>query len=261
MIENKKPFKAGKYLASAILAGCVAAFAGLGHAGTGGGNSEATKMNTPSIQRSASATETKTSPSTKATWHGVTLGEWTQRWWRWWMSIPFGVGPTNDHTGAQCGINQSGPVWFIGGPLGQTFERNCTIPKGKAILSPIVDFVNDYPCPAPPVFEPAPGQTLENFLTTSVTPIIDGVIEPSADFDGKPLHLRRITSQLFSFTGAPDLVSLDPCITGSPQLGVSDGLFVLIEPPSTGEHVLHIHSVLPAFGLSSDGTYHLTIGN
>jgi hypothetical protein len=175
------------------------------------------------------------------------------------MSIPLGVGPSNDATGAQCGINQTGPVWLIGGPLGSTFERSCTIPKGKAILAPIADFINDYPCPAPPPFEPAPGTSLEDFLITGVTPIIDGVTVHTAELDGRTLLERRVTTGLFSFTGAVDLVALDPCVTGSPQVGVSDGYFIFIEPPSVGEHLLHIHSELPSFGFSSDGTYHLNI--
>ena len=191
-------------------------------------------------------------------WHGAAQAEWTQRWWQWWMSIPLGVSPTNDTEGAQCGINQSEPVWFIGGPLFGTFTRSCTIPKGKAILSPIVDYINDYPCRLDPAFKPAPGQTLENFLITGVTPIIDGFTVHTAELDGRTLHERRITTDLFSFTGAADLVALDTCVTGSPQLGVSDGYFIFIEPLSVGQHTLHIHSELPGSS-PSDGTYNLTI--
>ena len=107
-------------------------------------------------------------------WRGATQAEWTQRFWQWYMSIPVGVGPLNDTDGTQCGINQNGSVWFIGGPVGSTFTRSCTIPKGKAILAPILNYINDYPCPDP-TFQPASGQTLEDFLVTGVTPIIDGV--------------------------------------------------------------------------------------
>jgi hypothetical protein len=150
-------------------------------------------------------------------------------------------------------------VWFIGGALGGTFSYSCTIPKGKAILSPIVDFNNDYPCPYP--FEPAKGETLEDFLTTGVTPILDGVTVHTAELDGKPLKERRITSTLFSFIGAADLAApeTDPCVTGSPQVGVSDGYFLFIEPLSVGHHILHIHSEIPSWNLSNDGTYDLNI--
>lgn len=260
-MKNNKKFFGRKFLNSATAA--VVIIAGLGFGNTATSGSFIRQSNT-GLARPLNATsiakQTQVNPtSTRSTWRGATFAEWTQRWWRWWMSIPLGVGPTNDKTGAQCGINQSGLVWFIGGPLGNTFERSCNIPKGKAILSPITDFINDYPCPAPPVFEPAAGQTLEDFLISGVVPIIDGVTVHTAELDGKPLHEHRITTGLFSFTGASDLVALDPCVTGSPQLGVSDGYFIFINPLPVGQHILHIHSELPAFGFSSDGTYHLNI--
>jgi len=241
---------------------CILAASGSGNAASTGGilAQQANTGLTNTLRGASTSTSADVnSSSSRVTWHGATRAEWTQRWWQWWMSIPLGVGPTNDATGAQCGINQSGPVWFIGGPLGSMFERSCTIPKGKAILAPIVDFINDYPCPAPPSFEPAPGQTLEDFLITGVTPIVDGVTVHTAELDKRPLRELRITTGLLSFTGAVDLISLDPCVTGSPQVGVSDGYFIFIEPLSAGAHDLHIHSEFPAWGLSSDGTYHLNI--
>jgi hypothetical protein len=212
--------------------------------------------------------------SNRFKWHGAPRAIWTERWWRWAMSIPWNVSPWMDADGTQCGINQSGDVWFLGGPLGQNFTRSCTIPVGQAILSPIVDFLNDYPCPPPsddnaPSFEPDPGQTLEAFLIDGsadhsdvypgVKSIIDGFTVHTAELDGKPLPVLRIATGLLSFTAASDLVTNDTCVTGSPQLGVSDGYFVFIEPLPVGEHKLRIQSKHPGWGLVSDGTYILTI--
>jgi hypothetical protein len=166
-----------------------------------------------------------------------------------------------DPDGTQCGINQEGPVWFLAGPLGSTFERSCTIPAGKAILSPIVGFLNDYPCPDP-AFQPASGQTLEDFLRTGVAGFIDAVTQAQADLDGVSLQVQRITAGLFAFTGAADLVALDTCITGSPQLGVSDGYFLFIQPLSPGAHTLSIHSTIAPSGSPptvTNATFHLTI--
>ena len=173
------------------------------------------------------------------------------------MSIPKSVNPSDEAGGANCEINQQGPVWFLGGPLGSSFTRSCTIPAGKAILSPIVTFINDYPCPDP-TFQPAPGQSLDDFLRIGVAPILDSVTLATAEFDRKPLKVRRVVTKLFSFTGAASLVPFDSCITGSPQLGVSDGFFVFIEPPEPGEHILKIDSVSPFTG-TSQGTYNLKI--
>ena len=187
---------------------------------------------------------------------GASLAKWTQRFWNRFMSIPVNVGPATDKTGIQCAINQAGPVWFLGAPLGGTNTLSCTIPAGKVILAPAVTFINDYPCPDPS-FEPAPGQTLEDFLTLGVTPLIDS-FSVAVELDGKPLKVSRVTAGLQSFTGAKDIVSIDPCVTGSPQLGVADGQYAVIRPLSPGLHILHIHIDSPFFG-SSDNTFRLTV--
>jgi hypothetical protein len=188
---------------------------------------------------------------------GVSLAEWTQRFWIRFMSIPANVNPATDKTGLNCGINQSGPVWFLGAPLGGTNTLSCTIPAGKVILAPAVTFINDYPCPDPS-FEPAPGQTLEDFLVQGVIPVIDSFTS-TVELDGKPVKLRRVTTGLVSFSGARDLApSIDVCVTGSPQLGVVDGQYAMISPLSPGLRILHVHIDSPIIG-SSDNTFHLTI--
>ena len=47
-------------------------------------------------------------------------------------------------------------------------------------------------------------------------------------------------------------------MTGSPQLGVSDGYFITIEPLSPGNHVLQINSVSPIMG-TTNATFNLKI--
>lgn len=251
--RNQSVFLKNLWIA-AFAAGIIMGAVNLGHAGTDG-----TAGGTHKVEAMRGNPSPGQRKSSGQVWHGATQAEWTQRFWQWYMTIPLGVGPANDATGAQCAINQSGPVWFIGAPLGSTFTRSCTIPKGKAILAPIINFINDYPCPDP-TFQPAPNQTLEDFLIAGTTPIIDGVTVHVAELDGRALPDQRITAGLFSFTGAADLApSFDPCVTGSPQLGVTDGYFLFIDPPSVGQHTLHIQSELPSWGLSTDGTFILTI--
>jgi hypothetical protein len=187
--------------------------------------------------------------------HGASFAEWTQRFWKWSMSIPLNVGPATDKTGINCGINQSGPVWFLAAPLGGSNTLSCTIPAGKVILAPAVTYLNDYPCPDTS-FEPAPGQTLEDFLTQGATAYIDN-FTASVQLDGNPLPVYRVTAGLQSFTGAKDLAAIDACVTGSPQLGVADGQYVLIGRLSPGLHVLRVQVASPSG--DSDTTFRLTI--
>ncbi len=206
--------------------------------------------------RSASPFASATQGDARTVVLGVSFAEWTQRFWDRFMSIPLEVGPATDKTGINCGINQSGPVWFLGAPLEGTNTLSCTIPAGMMILAPAVTFFNDYPCPDPS-FQPAPGQTLEDFLTQGVTPFIDS-FSFAVELDGQALKVHRVTAKLQSFTGAEDIVTIDACVTGSPQLGVADGQYVMIGPLSPGLHTLHIHVNSQSNG-SADNTFRLTI--
>jgi hypothetical protein len=189
-------------------------------------------------------------------WHDETRAALTQASWRWLFSIPPGVTPNEDTTGVNCGINQQGRHWFLGGPVGSVFSRECVIPLGRAIVVPVFAFINDYPCPDPN-FKPPAGQSLEEFLQVGVAPFIDGVTLAEARLDGRALRVRRITTDLFGFTAAAGLNAFDPCVTGSPQVGVSDGYWVFIDPLPRGDHVLVLRSV-SGFG-TTEGTYTLRI--
>jgi hypothetical protein len=102
---------------------------------------------------------------------GLSYQQWGAKWWQWVLSIPASINPILDTTGANCDVDQSGPVWFLaGGP--PIAERNCTIPAGKMIFFPIINLINDYPCldlsPTPParrripIFSLVPGNRLSS---------------------------------------------------------------------------------------------------
>jgi hypothetical protein len=189
--------------------------------------------------------------------NGNTLAALTIQFWRWFYSIPLDVNPVMDTSGANCGINQAGDFWFLAGP-GGTFEETCTIPAGTTIVSGVNEFLDDYPCPPSIPQQPAPGQSLENFLLIDAATYIDPISQPAAKLDGKSLTVQRVKTQIFSFTAPADLVGFDECVTGSPQLAVSDGYFVFIQPLKRGKHVLVLTSV-NADGGHNLGTVHLNI--
>ncbi len=222
-------------------------------AGTSG--TAGVRMLTPSgLGASSSAGTTRGDAGARI--HGLTLAQWAEAFWSRFMSIPLNVSSATDKTGTHCGINQSGPVWFLAAPLGGNNTLSCTIPAGKVIFAPAVTFMNDYPCPDPN-FEPASGQTLEAFLTQGASDIVNSFTF-AMTLDGRPVKVRRATSSLQSFTAAKDLVASDPCVTGSPQLGVADGQYAVIGPLSPGSHTLHVLSNSPLIG-TSDNTFNLTI--
>ena len=77
---------------------------------------------------------------------GRTYSEWSAEWWQWALSLPADGSPLFDT--ADCNTGQSGPVFFLGGkfcPTGGTCDftnvkRRCTVPVGKAIHFPILNF-------------------------------------------------------------------------------------------------------------------------
>src|SRR5262249_40889155 len=73
---------------------------------------------------------------------GMSYGQWTVAYWQWALGIPFAQNPwANDPTGVFAGVNQTGPVWFLGGTLGGSAERTLSIPLGKYIFMPINQWI------------------------------------------------------------------------------------------------------------------------
>jgi hypothetical protein len=197
------------------------------------------------------------------------------KFWEWALTIPFSQNPIMDATGADCAINQSGPVWFLAGSggalFGQPVTRYCTIPQDVKIFFPIVNTENDYPCPDPS-FQPAPHQSLQDFLIngnnmpgpymTGPRQYFDSVDTVLASVDGTPIqNVRdyRATSSLFQFTGDPSLTGqFDPCITGSKQPAITDGYWLMLSPLSPGAHTIHFFASIGGVTLQ-DVTYKLTV--
>jgi hypothetical protein len=184
---------------------------------------------------------------------GKSYGDWSAAWWQWTMSHP--ITQFDDPTGQFFPLDQSGPVWFLQGGFGSQ-ERWNTMPTGTFLVSPLFIYLNDYPCPDPD-FHPAPGQSMEDFLTEGARAIIDGITPPSLEVDGvliKNPTSYRATSKLFTFTGDLSMQAFDGCVTGSPQVGVSDGYLVILKPLPPGAHTL----LFSGFG---DIVIHLTVGD
>jgi hypothetical protein len=210
-------------------------------------------------------------PQSKA--HGLSYGEWGALWFKWAYSFPISLYPPNQSGPIDASLGQSGSVWFLAGSNlfvnGSTVPvtRFATIPTGKALFFPIINFINDYPCPEPPPFQPAPGQSLEDFLLygNAVSPggvkaFGDQVTGLNVVVDGVPLtnlFQYRGTSRLFTFTGDISLRgSIDPCITGTPQQGVSDGYWIMLNPLPPGMHTIAFQAYFPGPGqLAQDVTF------
>lgn len=198
--------------------------------------------------------------------YGVDMATWAERASQWVYAQPLDQSPLFDPTGANCDVGQQGPVWYIAriaGPPVFSGTRTCTIPHQKSILLYIGAVVDDYPCPAFPDFQPAPGQSLYDFLAADAKFFMDTVDSLSVSLDGQPLNdvfsYRFVSPDLFTITGDLSLQPvLDPCITGSPQQAVVDGFFMMFKPLEPGEHTIVVHGT-NTFGHDKTFTYYLTV--
>lgn len=199
--------------------------------------------------------------------YGRSMATWAEQASKWVYGEPLERSPLFDQTGANCAVDQRGPVWYvarIAGPKVFSGTRDCTVPHQKAILLYIGAVVDEYPCPAAPDWKPAPGQPLYDFLIADAKPVMDSVNLLEVTIDGRPmqnvLSYRYHSDKLFRITFDPSLKEPlgDACITGSPQQAIVDGFFMMVRPMSRGPHTIVVHGTAKS-GDDKTFTYHLTV--
>lgn len=194
--------------------------------------------------------------------YGRNMIQWSEDWWKYILSIPTAKNPELDTTGVDCRVDQHGDVWYLALVGTGSVTRTCRIPHDKALLVNLSGILNDYPCPDTS-FHPARGQSLQDFLTQGAIQTVDLVNGLTLTVDGREvpnLFSYRYTSPLFYFTGNTTLqTSLDGCITGRRQPGVSDGYYVMLHPLSSGSHVI-VFTSSDTHNNYSSVTYKLTVG-
>lgn len=180
---------------------------------------------------------------------GQCFEEWIVDWWQFLMSHDCTTFPT-------AGVEpQSGPVYFLSGPVA-TYDIEITLRRDQYLLTPLHNYINDYPCPDPN-FQPAPGQSLEEFLQEGARQWVDLVDGLTLKLDGENVPVgasQRLLTDLFAFQGNPEIAGcFDPCVTGELQYAASDGYWVMFRPLSAGTHRLEIGSAHPWVSNVHDG--------
>ncbi len=194
--------------------------------------------------------------------YGASMTQWDERWWQWEVSSPTARNPSLDPTGANCASGQSGPVWYLGVVFGTaTVTRSCTVPSDRAILVNLSGVLNDYPCPDPN-FQPAAGQSLQDFLTQGARDVVGIVNSLTLTVDGvsiPDLFGRLDVTPLFDFTADPSLAtSIDPCITGSSQQAVAASFLAMLKPLPVGTHTI-VFTARDTHGTQTSLTYDLNV--
>jgi hypothetical protein len=196
--------------------------------------------------------------------YGKTYGQWSAVWWKYVLEIPASTNPLKDTVGTNCAVQQSGPVFFLGGlwNTGGSVIRNCTVPHGKALFFPIRNCEADNTV--------APGGTRTTYTAAELLALcqqqIDNAHDLSASLDGKDIpglnlpSIYRASSPPFSVVVPTDSLFEDANEEVTPGEVLTpieaDGIYLMLAPLTAGHHVLLFH----AADLALDVTYNLTIG-
>lgn len=166
----------------------------------------------------------------KAKVAGKPVDAYPNLWWQWVNRKRWGAQAFQDPTGAQCGLNQSGPVWYLAGTDGtDEARRECRIPEGKYLFLPIITVV----------VTSRPGSDLACDRAKAEASVNnDHVVVTDVSLDGAKLRTAglRMRGECFNAYAFADYLK-------NPQFyypAASDGYWLMLPPLSKGRHVLRV---------------------
>lgn len=199
--------------------------------------------------------------------YGMSYGEWGQAFNNWLWQFSLADFPLLQGDGAtDCGLGQSGKVWFLAGVLGGTVERSCAIPPGKALfisLNSVLSFAPYFGSNEEEIRADAKRDLDGTSTTTGVEEIkvwIDGV-------ELNSLFSYRASSPaggfVFTIGEGTILTQIDPPLPADDYYpAIVDGYWLMLPPLSAGNHTIQwVSSGQNQYEevYSYDVTWHLTI--
>jgi hypothetical protein len=185
--------------------------------------------------------------------YSLSYGQWTVKWWEWFISIGTEANPAVDSTGEHADINQRDPdVWFLAGTLGgNSVKRRCVIPSGKSVLFPVINYEMN-------TLE-RPELKTENELIKHVEQDIDDILNLEAIIDSQAIPTYRVRSDPLVFTlRIPDDNVFEVSGGGTTQ-ATSDGYWVFLKPLVLGEHQIYFAGSCSAGSRNVRASYDLTV--
>lgn len=165
---------------------------------------------------------------------GISQAEYAERWWQWATRLPDGVRAYQDSSGAQCGMNQSGPVWFLAGTEGtMRVSRRCDIPSGRFVFFPVIAMIA----------HARPGKLLDcKTAQAQVRDNNDHLAVASVTLDGQAIqrvdsHRVRSTRCFDAYAKAQYLEHHEAYVPAA-----IDGYWIMLGPLSEGTHHLVVHA-------------------
>jgi hypothetical protein len=185
--------------------------------------------------------------------YGLTYGHWVVKWWQWLVSIPLEVNPCIDNDGKYVSTNQTDPhVWFLSGTLGgNAVNRICTVPFGKSILFPVINYEMNS------VEKPELKTDLD--LMKHVRQDEDDIVNLGALIDGQNVPIYRIQSDPIMFPLSIPVNNTFNVRGGVTTRATSDGYWVFLESLPLGSHNIFFAGSCSAGLRNVKATYDLTV--
>jgi hypothetical protein len=175
---------------------------------------------------------------------GLFQAEWSRAWWQWAGSFKRSESPVADRSGARCQAGQSGNVWFLAGTYGTARTiRTCTIPAGKYLYFPLINYV---------VSPSYAGSLTCEAAKDTAHEMTDDVSSLVLALDG-----QRISNLELHRQATPDCFDLAARAGGGVSPSAANGYYVMLRPLSRGTHTLEFGGILP--GMSQAVTYTLKV--
>jgi hypothetical protein len=165
---------------------------------------------------------------------GEVLEEYTNLWWQWAYSMNPEESAVVDTTGASCGVNQSGDVWYLAGGYGSSIiHRVCYMPVGKYVFFPVINMVF-----APPVSRKASCEAVMRGASLNNDAMLSIHVEVDGELLSQPEQLRMKSPDCFNLAAkVPENLAAEPVYPSA-----ADGFWVMLEPLSPGQHVIKFHA-------------------
>jgi hypothetical protein len=177
--------------------------------------------------------------------------DWIGQWYQWAYNAPETNSPLYDDTGANAGVGQRGPVWFLCGDLtiDGTVTRNIKVPEGVSLFFPLIEVQIDNADPG------IPADTQEELALfckglidlvnpAAMTCVVDGVAVTD-------LIKRRVVATPFRYVVVPgsrpeNVFNATPGDVVFPA--VSDGYWMMLKPLPVGAHTIVWSASIPLEG-------------
>jgi hypothetical protein len=189
--------------------------------------------------------------------YGLTYGQWTVEWWRWFLSTPKSINPVVDESGEFASVNQPAEdVWFLAGKVANeqlSFpKRFCRIPSSYSILFPVINCeVNRLEFPE---------LTTYSELIRKVESDENTIVHKECMVDGKLVPVQRIKSDPIVFEVKIDKDNAYGVADGGITLAAADGYWVFLRPLPVGKHNIYFRGSCENGRLNSGADYHFQIG-